>query len=174
MMLEMRLRHMKFITFYLTLVALMSAAQAQAPGNWTMKAPIPVARNEVALAAVAGKVHVIGGSVQGVAGIWHDEYDPAANSWTSGAPLPTARSGVAYALYQGLMLVLGGELAPNTFAENEAYDWKTATWRTLAPMPAGRHGTAAAVAGGRVYLAAGSLRPGSGQITDQLIVFHLP
>jgi N-acetylneuraminic acid mutarotase len=104
----------------------------------------------------------------------HDIYDPATNSWTSGAPLPTARSGLAYALYQGLVLVLGGELAPNTFVENEAYDPKTKGWKTLAPMPAGRHGTAAAVAGGRVYLAAGSLKPGSGQVTDQLIVFSLP
>ena len=44
-----------------------AAAQAQAQGSWTMKAPIPIARNEVALAAVGGKVHVIGGGVKGVA-----------------------------------------------------------------------------------------------------------
>ncbi|MSQ50948.1 MAG: hypothetical protein EXR28_03565 [Betaproteobacteria bacterium] len=87
------------------------------------------------------------------------------------APISVARSGLAYTLYQGL--VLGGELAPSTFAANEAYDPKTQAWRTLAPMPAGRHGTAAATTGGRVYLAAGSLRPGSGQVTDQLIVFSI-
>ena len=46
-----------------------------------MKAPIPLARNEVALAAVGGKIHVIGGNVEGVAGTHHDEYDPATDRW---------------------------------------------------------------------------------------------
>lgn len=40
---------------------LAGSARAQAQGSWTMRAPIPLARNEVALAAVEGKVHVIGG-----------------------------------------------------------------------------------------------------------------
>jgi N-acetylneuraminic acid mutarotase len=168
------LKVLQFGTLCMALGALAATAHAQSQGSWTMKAPIPIARNEVALAAVGGKVHVIGGSVKGVAGTYHDEYDPATNSWTSGPPLPTARSGLAYTLYQGLILVLGGELAPNTFAENEAYDPKTRSWRTLAPMPGGRHGTAAATTGGRVYIAAGSLKPGAGQVTDQLIVFTLP
>ena len=49
-------------------------ARAQAAqGRWRMKAPIPLARNEVALAAVGRKVHVIGDGVQGVAGTYHDE-----------------------------------------------------------------------------------------------------
>ena len=51
---------------------------------------------------------------------------------------------------------------------------KTNIWRTLAPMPAGRHATAATTDGRNVYLAGGSLKPGSGQVTDQLIVFNLP
>jgi hypothetical protein len=58
----------------LVLGALPASARAQAQGSWTMKAPIPLARNEVALAAVGGKVHVIGGGVQGTAGRYHDEY----------------------------------------------------------------------------------------------------
>ena len=93
---------------------------------------------------------------------------------TPGLPLPTPRSGLAYALYQSLILMLGGELAPNTFPENEAYDPKTKSWKTLAPMPGGRHGTGAAVTEGRVYIAGGSLKPGSGEVTNQLIVFNLP
>ena len=41
-------------------------------------------------------------------------------------------------------------------------------------MPAGRHGTGAAVIGKNIYVAAGSLKPGSGEVTDQLIVFTMP
>ena len=71
--------------------------------------------------------------------------------------------------------MLGGELPPTTtFAENEAYDPKSNSWRALAPMPHGRHATSAAVAGDKMYMAAGSLKPGSGEVTNQLIVFTLP
>ena len=44
--------------------AVTATAHAQSQGSWTMKAPIPLARNEVALAAVGGKIHVIGGSLK--------------------------------------------------------------------------------------------------------------
>jgi hypothetical protein len=73
-----------------------------------------------------------------------------------------------------MIVVLGGELPPSTFAENEAFDPKSMSWRTLASMPAGRHGTGAAVIGNNIYVAAGSLKPGSGEVTDQLIVFMMP
>jgi hypothetical protein len=80
---------------------------------------------------------------------------------------------LATAVYRGMIVVLGGELAPNTFPQNEAYDPKSLAWRTLAAMPVGRHGTGAAVIGTNIYVAAGSLKPGSGEVTDQLIVFAM-
>ncbi len=72
--------------------------------------------------------------------------------------------------------MLGGEFPPQnrTFNENEGFDVKSGTWRTLAPLPPGRHATAAVTDGNNVYIAGGSLKPGSGEVTDQLIVFHLP
>ena len=45
------------------------------PGTWTVKAPLPAPRAEVAAAAFDGKLHAIGGSVSGTAGPYHDEYD---------------------------------------------------------------------------------------------------
>ena len=70
--------------------------------------------------------------------------------------------------------MLGGELPPDTFSNNEAFDPKSRHWRTLTAMPHGRHGTSAAVIGKNLYVAAGSLKPGSGEVTDQLIVFTMP
>jgi len=73
-----------------------------------------------------------------------------------------------------MIVVLGGELPPDTFPNNEAFDPKSMGWRTLMAMPQGRHGTSAAVIGKNLYVAAGSLKPGSGEVTDQLIVFTMP
>src|ERR1700682_4003296 len=61
------------------------------PGNWTMKAPLPAPRAEVAAVAFDGKLHAIGGSVRGNAGPYHEEYDPATDSWRPRAPLPAGR-----------------------------------------------------------------------------------
>jgi Kelch motif protein len=77
------------------------AVDALAQGSWTMKARTPLARNEVALAAVGGEVHVIGGRF-GASPDKTDIYDSATNSWTSGPPLPTTRSGLAYTVYRKL------------------------------------------------------------------------
>jgi N-acetylneuraminic acid mutarotase len=112
-----------------------------ATGTWSMAAPLPRARDHMAVVAVDGKIHAIGGRLTGPADqtAQHDVYDPAANSWTSAAPLPTPRSGVAGVLYRGMILVLGGELPPgHTFPENESYDAKGDRWVTLAPLPAPR------------------------------------
>ena len=45
-----------------------------------MKKPLPAPRNEVALAAVGGKLYVVGGSVGGIAVPLIDEYDPASDA----------------------------------------------------------------------------------------------
>ena len=62
------LKVLQFAKLCMVVGALTATAHAQSQGSWMMKAPIPLARNEVALAAVGGKIHVIGGSVEGVAG----------------------------------------------------------------------------------------------------------
>ena len=148
-----------------------------ATNSWKELAPLPKARDHAAAGVMDGKIYFAGGrfgpSTERTGML--DIYDPKSNAWISGPAMPTPRSGLAGAVYKGVFMVLGGEMPPNaTNAENEAFDPKANAWRTLAPMPAGRHATAAAVLGDSVYLAAGSLRPGSGQVTDQTIVFTMP
>src|SRR6516162_1191775 len=65
-----------------------AAAQAPSQGSWTMKAALPAALAEVSVAAIDGKLHVMGGSVLGFTGPYHVAYDPAANRWRPRAPLP--------------------------------------------------------------------------------------
>ena len=56
---------------FLTVVACMTSiapAHGQsppAPGTWSMKAPLPAPRAEVSAVALDGKLHALGGSVNG-------------------------------------------------------------------------------------------------------------
>src|ERR671923_2993785 len=75
-----------FATVCIVLGALPGSARAQVQGSWTMKAPIPLARNEVALAAVGGKVHVVGGGVKGMAGAQPHQKKPAPQPLGTPAP----------------------------------------------------------------------------------------
>jgi len=135
------LKVLKFATLCMVLGALTAIAHAQSQGSWTMKAPIPIARNEVALAAVGGKVHVIGGSVQGQAGSYHDEYDPATDRWRTRAPLPNGLDHIGTAVVNGKIYTVGGFVAsvhkdgqPHVFEYDPAAD----TWRSLSPLKSGR------------------------------------
>ena len=102
-------RLLKFFQFAALAIMLgVSTAYAQSQGSWTMKAPIPLARNEVALAAVGGKIHVIGGGVEGVAGTYHDEYDPATDRWRTRAPLPHGLDHIGTAVLNGKIYTVGG------------------------------------------------------------------
>ena len=63
------------------------AVPAQGTGKWTKGAPMPSERSEVAVAALDGKVYVIGG----FGGQRELEiYDPASDHWDRGAPFPHA------------------------------------------------------------------------------------
>ena len=70
----MQIKILKLLTCAaLAMVFAAATAFAQSAGSWTMKAPVPARLNEVAVAAVGGKIHVIGGSVLGFTGPYHLE-----------------------------------------------------------------------------------------------------
>jgi hypothetical protein len=92
-----------------------ATVHAQAPagsltmkGSWTLKAPLPGARGEVAAVALDGKLRALGGSVDGKAGPYDDEYDPATNTWRGRAPLPEGRDHLAVAVADGKIFAFGG------------------------------------------------------------------
>src|SRR2546428_235187 len=61
------------------------------PGKWTSLAPMPTARQEVAVAELNGRVFVIGGfGPGGEGGAPLEGYDPAAGRWGARAPPPPA------------------------------------------------------------------------------------
>src|SRR3954464_8047861 len=95
-----------YLALCMTLGGVTSAAHAQ--GSWTMKAPVPAPLNEVTLAAVNGKVHLIGGSVLGFTGPYHLQYDPAADKWGPRAAFPNRLDHIGSAVLNGKIYTVGG------------------------------------------------------------------
>ncbi|MBI3609161.1 MAG: hypothetical protein HY204_00460 [Nitrospirae bacterium] len=50
-----------FLTILFTLVITAMNASSQSTGSWTRAAPAPTPRTEVAVAALDGKIYVVGG-----------------------------------------------------------------------------------------------------------------
>ena len=132
---------------------------------WTRLPPLPTPRNHLGAAAIAGKIHVVGGRVPGDMELTtHEVYDPATRSWTAGPPMPTGRSGIAVVAFRDQLYVFGGEtvrrLSRRTFDDAERFDPATDRWEVLTPMPTARHGLGAAPFGDAIYVLSGGPRPG--------------
>src|SRR2546428_12456830 len=79
------------------------------PGTWTPLAPMPTARQEVAAAALEGRIFVIGGfgaNAEAVATV--EVYDPVTDRWEGRMPLPAPTHHPAAAVAGGRPLLAGG------------------------------------------------------------------
>src|SRR5881296_1843034 len=114
--------------------------QLPAGGVWRALAPMPEARQELASAALGGKIFVIAGfDSGGEATNSVFVYDPQTNTWATLPSMPTGRSGVAAAAVNGRLYVFGGEGA-RIYGDVEVFDPAANAWSKLAPMPTPRHG----------------------------------
>jgi hypothetical protein len=145
-----------FLTASLIMAAKPVSAAAPVENSWTSKAPMHVARSDLGVAVVNGKIYAIGGSNRekkgqqtsgGVVGT-NEEYDPATDTWTYKASMPTPSAGFATAVYQNKIYCIEGKV-------NEVYDPATDTWETKTPMPTPRTGLQANVVNGKIYLIGG-------------------
>ena len=124
-----------------------------ADAAWELVANIGVARASAAVAAVDGKVYVIGGRANGVLKTTAVEnsvevYDPAANTWAALAPKPTGVVGDDAGVIGGIIYVPGAGVL-------EAYNPAANTWATKAPMPAVVSSGTVAVVGSKLYVLGG-------------------
>jgi N-acetylneuraminic acid mutarotase len=130
-----------------------------AQGTWTTKAPMPTARNDLAVAAVGGVLYAVGGKTGNTCTGLHtlEAYDPATDSWTTKAPMPTGRYIAGAAALNGLLYVVGGDdhCAGHSIGAVEAYDPVTDTWTTKASMLTPRVLGAVAVVNGVLYVLGG-------------------
>src|SRR5690349_6088152 len=115
----------------LTAGALLTLLAAQAPtqdGAWTTKHPLDAPRNEVQLAAVGGKLYVIGGAVGGNAVPEIDEYDPATDRWRNRAPMPKGLDHLGVAVIGSKIITVGGFVGtPHRGAVSDVYEYDPAS-----------------------------------------------
>ena len=152
------------------LIGWMSAAvEAYNPriDRWEKKASLPGPLHHAAVAAVNGKLYVVGGYAPGLLvdipqvrrpmnEVW--EYDPGQDRWRARAPMPTARGALAVGVIGGKIYAVGGEAKGKAVNTLEMYDPVTNTWQALPPMPTPRDHLAVAVLDGRLYAIAGRQR----------------
>src|SRR3972149_11634017 len=97
--------------------------------SWVSKAPMHVARSDLGVAVVNGKIYAIGGNAEsgympnseGVnykASGWikdtNEEYDPETDTWTFKTPMPTPRCNFAIAAFENKIYCIGGVINWNS------------------------------------------------------------
>ena len=134
-------------------------AQTAAPdGVWSAKKPLPVARNDVALAATGGKLYVVGGGIAGNAVPMIDEYDPDSDTWRSRAPMPKGLDHIGIAVIDDKIYTVGGFIGSvHRGAVSDVYRYDPATdhWETLAPMKSPRAAVGVTVLDGKIHAIGG-------------------
>jgi len=137
--------------------------------RWRSRAPMPVARNHLAVESAGGKVYAIGGRLGGAFIIAMPgnvdltmEYDPAADVWLTKAAMPTARSACNSAALGGRIYVAGGELQTYQFLAAyrafEAYDPAANMWYQLPSLLIPRHEAAMAPLGSQIHIVGGDVQ----------------
>src|SRR3989475_12298281 len=138
-----------------TLASVAAAVGAQSKGEWGAKAPALLKRTEVAVAAVRGKVYVVGGLQQGLSFITPavEEYDPATDTWRHRASLPSGLHHAGIGAVNDRIYIIGGvELSlfsiwsPGASVDED--DPVFDRWRARKPIPPPPGGPALAARGG--------------------------
>lgn len=132
-------------------LALLNPAFAQSSGGtWETRAPMPTARQELATAALNGKVYVIGGyNSAGESTDLVEVYNPATDTWTSAHPIPAP-------VNHGAAAVAAGKLYSLTGGSANVYNPETDSWAPVASMHFNHGGTpAVGVISDKIYVAGG-------------------
>lgn len=168
--------HLRNPTLVLTLVLVIAfglitinPTHADTADYWISKASMQVARADLGVAEVDGKIYAIGGTTQTLQQMsvpngypadegetavgTNEQYDPATNTWTFKAPMPDPLVSFAIAAYSGNIYCIGGE-SNNTITE--VYNPATDTWENKAPMPISFWPLQASIVNNKIYVVGGS------------------
>jgi N-acetylneuraminic acid mutarotase len=133
-----------------------SIGRAQGSGTWETRAPMPVARQELATGALNGKVYVIGG-YDGLANSTAtvEVYNPITDTWAFAHPIP-------FSVNHNSAAVAGGKLYSFGAGAGEVfvYDPNEDSWSGVASTHYIHSRTAAVgVIDGKIYVAGGTGTP---------------
>lgn len=144
--------------------ALLSFGETLSAGTWTKKASMPVGMAEVGVAALGGKIYVVGGTEQAknAPPRWdstlNEMYDPARDVWQKRAPLPRGLSHVGLAVLDSKLYAIGGFTnIVHMGAQDLAfvYDPVANKWVDLPKLSSARGSVAAAAVDGKLHVLGG-------------------
>jgi N-acetylneuraminic acid mutarotase len=142
-----------------------AAVDTSAPGAWSARASLPVAKQELAVVAIGSKVYVLGGlDGAGTSLAIVHVYDASSDTWSIGPPLPRPMHHVNAAVADGRIYIVGALEGAGFKATGDVWmlDPSAGAWTPKKPMPAGTERGAAMVAAiGKVIYVAGGLRSGA-------------
>lgn len=133
--------------------------EAKGPGRWVRKAKMLLARTEISVAELNGRIYVVGGYVEGsVTSFLNQEYNPATNTWKNRRRLPLGLNHVGLAAHQGKLYAFGGFIRQNRDPVSNAfvYDPQTDRWKEIASMPSKRGAVAVVSLGDKLHLIGGA------------------
>lgn len=149
-----------------TVVVLLLPAVAAGATRWDRRAPLPLARGEVAAAVAEGRIYVVGGfTADGENSTRVDAYSPATDSWSMEADLPLPVDHAMAAGYRGRVYVAGG-YGPGRSRLTTLFAFTGDGWTRLAPMPEQRAAGGAAIVSGKLYVVGGTTSSTIGAPTD--------
>lgn len=159
------------LLFFLSLSLFLVIPSVQASSSssatdplWTMGAPMPTARSEIAGAALNGKIYIVSGFDEtGRSSTSVQVYDPSTDEWatstTTGAaaPLPEPLDHTAAASYNGKLYVVGGGYLNREDLSNKLfiYDSSSNKWEEGEDLPSARGALTANFINGTLYAVGG-------------------
>ncbi len=152
---------MRYLLAALATLVVLGGCSDQAPA-WRHLDPAPLARTEVAGAALAGRVAVVGGiTADGRASARVDLYDPRRKRWIRLPDLPEARHHAMATSREGRLYVVGGYRPDEVGGGPSDTVWVLfdRRWRALPRLPEPRAAGGAAIVRNRLYVV-GGVRPG--------------
>jgi N-acetylneuraminic acid mutarotase len=165
----------------LALAALLPSAAAghtfsRSQSGWQERAPLPLARSEVAAAATRSEIFVVGGlPADGKNSGRVDVYAPSADRWRRGPDLPIQVDHAMGTASNGRLYVVGGYDSSHR-PVSDAFVLDRNRWRRLPPLPEGRAAGGIAIVGRKLYVV-GGIRPigdaGAIGLADRMLVLDL-
>ena len=136
---------------------------------WCHRAPMPTARDGLAVGVFADKIYAIGGRIGNSTIVSTvEEYDTFTDAWSEMNQMPTARAYARAACLNRLIYVFGGRTQGlQTVGITEAYDPLVDTWSDAPSMPTARgsHGVDSVL--GRLYVVGGYDQSGNAVATNE-------
>ncbi|MFN0155488.1 MAG: Kelch repeat-containing protein [Gaiella sp.] len=146
---------MRRLVAMLVLLGAAVGAAGAATLQWETRAPMPLARTEVAAATVGSEILVVGGlTIDGSPSRRADMYSPAGDSWRRLPDLPVGAHHAMAIGVGGMPYVLGGYSGPGAILRT-VFVLENGAWRPLPRMPVPRAAAGVGVVGRRIVVAGG-------------------